>query len=98
MLPPTKIAQQSAVINGRSYASTPGNVVDVVDADAAQLCANGWIKVAFSGPTSGRPGTSQANGMYFVAAAGTHFFDTTLGKLVVFDGSTWRDPNNGNAV
>jgi hypothetical protein len=98
LLPPVNASTQIMSVNGRNYASTPGHGVDVPDTDAGQLCANGWMKVAFSGPTTGRPGVSHGFGPYFTAAPATHFWDTTLSKLVVFDGATWRDPNNGNAV
>jgi hypothetical protein len=70
-------------------------VIDVYDADAQELEANGWIPVAPSGPTSARPAGTL--GLYS-AAAGSTFFDTTLGKLIFSDGETWRDPANGNAV
>jgi hypothetical protein len=57
--------------NGRSYVATPGLAIDVPDADAQVLGASGFARVAFSGPTTGRPHTSQANGSYFTAAQGS---------------------------
>jgi hypothetical protein len=95
LLPPVSASEQTRVVNGRIYTATPGSVVDVLDADAQELQANGWIPVAPSGPSSARPvGTL---GLYS-AAAGQSFFDTTLNKLIVSDGQTWRDPAAGNAV
>jgi hypothetical protein len=62
------------------------------------LAANGWVKIAVSGPTSARPTTNESSGPYFVAARGLHFVDTTLGALIVFDGATSRNPITGAAV
>jgi hypothetical protein len=95
LLPPVAVAAQTRIVNGRSYSSTPGNVVDVLDSDAAVLQANGWIWVSASGPTSARP--TGTLGLYS-AAAGQSYFDTTLGKLIVSDGQNWRDPATGSAV
>jgi hypothetical protein len=95
LLPPVSVAEQTRVVNGRTYTATPGNVVDVLDSDAAELQNNGWIFVAPSGPTASRP--SGALGLY-QASPGATYFDVTLGKLIVSDGQTWRDPVNGNAV
>jgi hypothetical protein len=93
LLPPTNAQQQTIVANGRSYSSTPGHVVDVLDFDATVLTANGWLRVAQSGTTAQRPTSSQGNG--FVAASGTTFFDTTVGTLLIFDGAAWRSPVDG---
>ena len=95
MLPPSIAQYQTAVVNGRTYSATPGSVVDVPDFDSLQLAANGWTTVAPSGPTSARP--SGSLGIY-PAAAGVHFYDTTVGKLIVFDGATWRSPVDGSSV
>jgi hypothetical protein len=95
LLPPTAAAYQTIAVKGRTYSSTPGNVVDVYDADAQVLEANGWIPVAPSGPTSARP--TGTLGLYS-AAAGQTFYDTTIGKYIVSDGVSWRDVSNGNAV
>jgi hypothetical protein len=101
MLPPAIVAgqpvtsQQSMVVNGRTYAGTPGSAMDVPDMDGAVLAANGWIKVAASGTTAQRPTSTSAP---LRAAPNERYFDTTLGKLIVFDGATWRDPATGSAV
>jgi hypothetical protein len=94
MLPPPAVINQTIVANGRSYTGEPGSVFDIVDCDAVMLSANGWTKVALSGPTSARPSTNPP----YVAAPGLQFFDTSLGKIIIFDGTVWRDPVNGNAV
>jgi hypothetical protein len=95
LLPPVSVSEQTLVIHGRSYSAAPGNFLDVLDADAQELEANGWIAIAPSGPSSARPvGTLGV----FSASAGQSFFDTTLGKLIISDGQTWRDPATGGAV
>ncbi|MGO9006611.1 MAG: hypothetical protein ACLQIQ_07500 [Beijerinckiaceae bacterium] len=95
MLPPVAVNQQARTVNGRTYSGTPGTVQDIPDFDANALAANGWINVAFSGPTSARPTATVAP---YAATAGLPFYDTTLGKVIVYDGATWRDPTNGNSV
>jgi hypothetical protein len=40
---------------------------------------------------------SSAPGLY-QAVPGQQYFDTTLSKLVIYDGQSWRDPVNGTAV
>jgi hypothetical protein len=92
LLPPVEVSEQTRVVNGRSYTAAPGNVIDVYDADAQVLEANGWLPVAPSGPASARPAGTL--GLYS-AAAGQQYFDTTLGKLIFSDGQTWRDPATG---
>jgi len=83
---------------GRTYVGSPGTVLDVPEFDATPLQAQGWFPVCFglpaleqggSGPTANRP----ANPL-----GGKHYFDTTLGKLAVWDGAAWRDPGSGSAI
>jgi hypothetical protein len=98
MLPPTGICQLNRIVNGRTYSSAPGAAIDIVDFDAGVLSANGWVKVALTGPTSARPSTNPNGTPPYLATAGLHYVDTTLDKVVVFDGATWRDPLTGSAV
>jgi hypothetical protein len=95
LLPPIEPSHDAYTINGRSYSASPGSVLDVLDYDAAILEANGWIRVAPSGPSSARP--TGRLGLY-QSAPGTLFYDTTLSKLIVCDGQSWRDPATGSAV
>lgn len=86
-------------VNGRLYPPVaPGTMIDVPDFDAAGLCGNGYTRIALSGPTSARPSTNPNMSPPYVAAPGVLFLDTTLGKLIVHDGVTWRDPVTGSAV
>jgi hypothetical protein len=50
LLPPTGAAYQTIAVKGRTYSAIPGTTIDVYDADAVVLEANGWIHVAPSGP------------------------------------------------
>ena len=95
MLPPTDPKFQTMTANGRPYVGVPGAALDVPDFDADVLGANGWVKVAPSGPTSARPVGSAG---FYQALAGKHYYDTTLAALIVFDGQTWRSPVNGSSV
>jgi hypothetical protein len=95
LLPPTEAALQTCAFKGRSYSAVPGSFLDFYDADALVLEANGWIHVAPSGPTSSRP--VGALGPY-AAVPGTWFYDTTISKLIVYDGANWRSPVDGSAV
>lgn len=97
MLPPPQVAQQTVTINGRTYTGAPGVAVDVVDFDAIRLSAAGWVKVALSGPTSSRP-TAATTSAPYIAGVGFHYYDTTISKLIVFDGQTWRSPVDGSAI
>jgi hypothetical protein len=101
MLPPAVVAgqpvtsQQSMQVNGRTYSAAPGSVIDVPDMDGAVLAANGWIRVAASGTTAQRPTNTSAP---FRATPDARYWDTTLSKMVIYDGVSWRDPATGNAV
>jgi hypothetical protein len=83
---------------GRSYNGAPGTVLDVPLGDGLVLIANGWTYANLeSGPSSERPAhltqaLSEKTGRY------GRYFDTDLGKLIVWDGANWRDPANGNVV
>ena len=89
LLPPLAVAQQTLVVNGRTYTAQPGTAVDVPDFDAGVLEANGWIFVAKSGPTTARPTPTNA---------GEEFYDISLDALIMTDGVTWRSPVDGTSV
>jgi hypothetical protein len=99
MLPPSvSVGEQTREIYGRTYSASPGVALDIFDSDAEVLSANGWIKVALSGPTTARPSQTLGATPPYLAVSGFQFLDTTLGKFVFFDGTTWRDPITGNAA
>ena len=74
---------------------TSGHAVDVPDMDAPQLSANGWVRVAISGPTTARPTVNPNTAPPYVAAPGLLYADTTTAAIVVFDGATYRNPITG---
>lgn len=95
LLPPPSGLSLSITVNGRSYTATVNGTLDVPDADAFAMAANGWIPYPIHGATVGttanRP-TAQADGITKPVLAGTPYFDTTLSKVVVADGTgSWRD-------
>lgn len=96
MLGPNDAQKQTMSVNGRAYNAAAGQPIDVPDFDGAPLSANGWIFVARSGSSAQRPVTSSNAGLDL--EAGNFYFDTTLSKLIVFDGAAWRDPTTGNSV
>jgi hypothetical protein len=83
---------QAATANSRTYSCAPGLSIDVVDFDAIQLVAVGWIKVAASGPTSSRPPTNPTVMPPYVAIKDARYFDVTINQLIIFDGQAWRNP------
>lgn len=99
VLPPVSASRQMIRLNGRNYSAAPGQAIDVPDFDAPALAANGWMIVAPSAATTGRLGHAAAGTIAPTAdTPGQLFFDTTLGKLIVSDGTNWRDPATGAVV
>ena len=97
VLSPASAGSPIAVF-GRSYAQVPGTAIDVPTGDTGTLCAAGWFRIALSGPTGARP----TQGVALAGVDGLHpgkwYLDTTLGRLIVFDGIVWRDPATGALV
>ena len=99
LLPPPEIAYRSLTVNGRSYSAAPGAVLDVPDFDAEILLANGWIAgtpICTCGQAHGGIGATAARPS--PPARGMHFYDTTVGADIVFDGNTWRNAVTAAAV
>lgn len=82
----------STLHNATGPTKAAGTILDIPDnsADGNVLTANGWSRLGYVGTTAQRPTVS--------VAAGDRYVDTTLGKMVVYDGVGWRDPSNGAAV
>lgn len=81
----------------RSYSASAGGFIDAVgdptSGDASTLSSQGFILICQSGPTASRPNfatTTVGVGMRDVL-----FLDTTISKIVVWDGAAWRDPVTG---
>lgn len=88
-------SQGKVTSKGGQYQNSPGTVLDVFadTTDIQLLTSNGWTRVALSGATANRPDPSVVP-----LALGTPFVDTTLGKVVIWDGVNWRDPFSGAIV
>lgn len=73
------------------YKAAAGTMMDTFDdsAEYLQLTSNGWLRVAVVGTTAERPVQPHAP---------STFVDTTLGKMIVYDGVVWRDPSSGSVV
>lgn len=92
---PSTAAKTTTTVNGRSFTAALGTTQDVLDADALELSANGYMVIGGkesvgTGTTANRPTTD-----LFIGAM---YGDTTLGYIVVYDGASWRDPIAGTAV
>ena len=89
VMPPA--AGQTRTIFGRTYVGVAGTPLDVPDADAQVLCANGWTMSAKqgTGTTAQRPASPNK---------GDEFIDTTVGAHIKFDGSVWRNSTTHAAV
>ena len=97
VLSPSVARSPFTLSNGQTVAQTPGTFVDVTDAQADQLVANGWTRVGTIGSSKERP-SSNPNVGAGVAQRGSLHFDTDLSTLVIHDGTTWRDPATGATV
>lgn len=77
--------------SGKQVSTTAGTFLDLPDnsADLNIYTANGWVKIGYVGTTANRRENQPI---------GTKYVDTTLSKIVVFDGIAWRDPVSGSAV
>lgn len=96
LLPPGNKSTTTTVVNGRTYTCALGSSLsNVPEFDANQLEANGWNRVAAqsSGTTANRPSITNPN-----LPRNYHYFDNTLGYVIVWDGKVWRNPNNGASV
>ncbi|WP_298363428.1 hypothetical protein [uncultured Bradyrhizobium sp.] len=94
-VPATGINPPGNPMNAKSYGIAPGGFLDVVGVDeAATLLGQrnglaGFFQVGTSGPATSRPVN---------VTPGAIHIDTTLSKVVTFDGSSWRDPVTGAVV
>ncbi len=71
------------------YEASAGTTIDAPDASVSALGSQGFIAVGNgSGPTSGRPASKYLNPGYL-------YVDTTIGVIVAWDGTNWRNPVSG---
>jgi len=95
VFPPTQREWQARFIDGRLFNAKPGQFLDVTETEALRATHFGWTLVGPVGPTSARP-KSKIDGLDL--PPGSTFLDLTLGKTVVWDGETFRDPATAEAV
>ena len=86
---PVKGLSITTTLQGRVYSATAGVALTVPDFDARVLAANGWVDAGEAGPTVSRPANPPA---------GYRYIDTTLGKTIIHEGPSWRDPVTGATV
>jgi hypothetical protein len=77
----------------RKYTFTAGSFLDVPDFDAQMLAHAGHIigasRSGSVGPTSGRPSAP---------GRGDQYTDTTVGAIIIFNGSSWVNSTTGAVV
>ena len=89
-LPRTQGRAATLMFNGRAYSVAAGSTIDVPNMDAQICAANGWVQVGNgSGTTAQRPTLPYVGQLYV---------DTTLGYMVVFEGTAWRNPATAAVV
>lgn len=93
LMPPADGLHPSIIVNGRSYTCALGSTIDVPDADANVMMANGWTTAS-----TGGVGTTAQRPSAVVAGKGGEFHDSTLGFTIKSDGKVWRNPTSGAAV
>jgi hypothetical protein len=93
------IPRNNIGVNGRQYSVAANSYLDAPSFDADQLQANGWLRCGrYSGPTSARPLPTDAD-MLGGQLRDMEYFDSTLGYIVINDGSgVWRSPATGAVV
>jgi hypothetical protein len=81
-----KGAAATLTFNNRTYSVAANGYVDVPAMDSGVCAANGWIQVAGSGTTAQRPSSPFPGQLYH---------DNTVGNIIVFEGTAWRNPASG---
>jgi len=91
----------TANVNGRPYSCAVGSAIDVSESDANALEARGFMRLGTSGQTVQRPAyppNTNSDPRIFGPPFGYRYVDTTLGKVVIFNGSAWVDAVTGALV
>ena len=94
VLAPPTARSALTLANGTTIAQVPGTLLDTADYIAEYLISNGWIRAGTVGSTASRPSSNPNSGTYS-AQAGSQHVDTSLGIVVIHDGTTWRSPLTG---
>ncbi len=94
MLPPAGSASPVSIF-GRTYTPVAGAFIDAPVGDSGILSCNGWLAVCMSGPTSARPLATDGD---HALVTGKPFLDTSLGKVIHYNGTAWIDSTTGGAV
>ena len=92
---------RKGVVNGRNYSCAVGSVIDVPEADAAALEAQGFISLGQVGTTATRPTyppTSTSEARVVEPPFGKRMVDTTIGAAIIFNGSVWINAVTGATV
>jgi len=97
MLPPGDGSKNPFTTNGRAYSCALGSSIDVPEADAGVLAANGWALLGPSGPTSSRPRGDIRHGDILAVGLGNLFVDTDSNSPIWWDGQAWRTFSGGAA-
>lgn len=84
--PSSPLSGTTAYINKAVYYAVPGMHLDVPDADAQFLAAQGWLVVGAVGPTRSRENT--------VLSTMQVCIDTSLSRVLFWDGLAYRDVLN----
>jgi hypothetical protein len=87
-------------VNGRVYACAVGATpILVPDFDALVLLSNGWLQSAMdgAGTTAQRPAANPATGTP-APRVGFHYFDTTVGANIIWNGKQWVNHATGVAA
>jgi hypothetical protein len=83
-----------AVAGNANSPLAPGSIL-VTDNVSARTLPN-YFTVEITGTSAQRPQPHTAD--FPNLAAGSSYYDTTLGKTIYYDGANWRDPASGAVV
>ncbi|PNG27642.1 hypothetical protein [Methylocella silvestris] len=93
VLPPGNGLRNSQSVGGVVFSCQPGSTLTVPRSVAQALSAAGWLIGAQVVTSATRPArqAAQPNGAPRPEEFGESVFDQTIGKLIIWDGWTWRD-------
>jgi hypothetical protein len=88
----------SASFNGRTYSCAAGSTIDVIESDAITLESRGFLRLGVVGATANRPTyppNANSDSRIVANPLGYEFIDSTIGKVVRYNGATWVDVVTG---